>query len=115
MLARNIIRLRILLEMERRIRQVAYYDGYLMAAPMNAGPCLVARCADIGRCPAIEKGGHCRFVDVQPNGSGCTYINYYSLGEKMGWGQLQVGGNCAFPEDIPDHEEYYNLGLVLID
>ncbi|MBI4286052.1 MAG: hypothetical protein HY670_09195 [Chloroflexi bacterium] len=115
MLARNIIRLRILLEMARRIRAEAYYDGYLMAAPLTSGPCLVAKCADIRRCPAIEKGGHCRFVDVQPNASGCAYVNFYALGKKLGWGELQVGGNCAFPEDTPDPASYYNIGLVLID
>ncbi|HJX24021.1 MAG TPA: hypothetical protein VJ574_06450 [Candidatus Bathyarchaeia archaeon] len=115
MLARNIIRLRILSEMERRIRAEAYYDGYLMAAPMGSGPCLLTKCADIRRCPAAEKGGHCRFVDTQPNGAGCAYVNYHALGTKLGWGRLQVGGNCAFPDDVPVPNEYYNIGLILID
>ena len=115
MLARNIIRLRILSEMERRIRQVAYYDGYMTAAPVGSGPCLVAKCADIGKCQALEKGGMCRFMDVQPVGSGVAYIDYFTLGDRLGWGELQVGGNCAFPEDVPNPAGYYNIGLLLID
>jgi hypothetical protein len=114
-LARNIIRLRILSEMERRIRQAAYYDGYLMAAPMGSGPCLVTKCADIRRCPALEKLDYCKFKDVQPVGSGVAYIDYFTLGRKLGWGELQPGGNCVFPEDVTNPDGYYNIGLVLID
>ena len=113
MLARNIIRLRILSEMERRIRAVAYYDGYMMAAPMGSGPCLVAKCADRRICPALKQS-LCPFVDVQPNGQ-VAYIDYHSLGRKLGWGELQTGGNCAFPEDVPIPDTYFNIGLVLID
>ena len=115
MLARNIIRLRILSEMERRVRAAAYYDGYMMAAPMGSGPCLVTKCADTGKCSALKPGGLCRCVDVQPVGSGCAYLDYFTLGRKLGWGELQIGSNCAFPEDLPDPEGYYNIGLVLID
>jgi len=114
MLARNIIRLRILSEMTRRIRQAAYYNGYILAAPIGNGPCLVSKCADIRRCPALEKGSYCRFVDVSPVGC-VVYIDYFTLGRKLGWGELQVGGNCAFPEDVPSPDGYYNIGLVLIE
>ena len=115
MLARNIIRLRILSEMIRRIHAVAYYDGYMMAAPISTGPCIVGRCADLGKCSALEKLGNCRFLDCEPVGSGVVYIDYHTLGRRLGWGELQVGGNCAFPEDVPNPDGYYNIGLVLID
>ena len=114
MLARNIIRLRILSEMERRIRAAAYYDGHLMASPMGSGPCIVSKCADIGRCPALKPGDLCRSVQVQPNGP-VAYVDYHTLARHCGWGELQVGGNCAFPEDVPDPKSYYNIGIVLID
>ena len=113
-LARNIIRLRILSEMERRVRAAAYYDGYMMAAPIGSGPCLVTKCADIGRCPAL-KGGICRSVEVQPVGNGCVFIDHFALARRLGWGEIQLGGNCAFPEDVPNSEQYYNIGLVLIE
>ena len=115
MLARNIIRLRILSEMERRIRQAAYYGGYMMAAPIGSGPCRVTKCAGIKKCPALEKSGYCMFKDVQPVGCGVAYIDYFTLGRQLGWGELQAGGNCAFPEEVPNPEGYYNIGLVLID
>ena len=114
MLARNIIRLRILSEMERRIRAAAYYDGYMMAAPIGSGPCLVTKCSDIGRCPVL-KGGICRSAEVQPVGSGCAFIDYFTLARRISWGEIQLGGNCAFPEDVPNPEQYYNIGLVLIE
>lgn len=114
LLARNIIRLRILSEMERRIRSVAYYDGYMMAAPMGSGPCLVAKCADRGKCPPLQPGQLCPFANVQPNGQ-VAYVDYVGLGRQLHWGEMQVGGNCAFPEDVPDPGGYYNIGLVLID
>lgn len=113
-LARNIIRLRILGEMTRRIRAAAYYDGYILTAPIGGGPCLVEKCADIRKCPALEKGGYCRFVDTQPAGQ-VVHIDYHTLGRNLGWGELQVGGNCAFLEDVPNPTGYYNIGLVLID
>ncbi len=115
MLARNIVRLRILSEMERRLRAAAYYDGHLMAAPVGSGPCLLTKCADVGKCSALKPGGYCRTMGVQPAGPGCAYIDYFELGKRLGWGQLQVGGNCAFPEDSPNSDGYYNIGLVLIE
>lgn len=114
MLARNIIRLRILLEMNRRIRQAVYYDGYIMTASVGNAPCLVAKCSQWGGCAAIAKGGHCRFVDTSPAGP-AAYIDYHTLARKMGWGELQVGGNCAFLEDVPDPAHYFNIGLVLVE
>jgi hypothetical protein len=115
MLARNIIRTRILAEMLRRLRQAAFYDGYMMAAPISAAPCIVSHCSDTGKCPALEKGGLCRFVETTPMGSGAVYIDYHTLGRKLGWGELQVSGNCAFPENVPDPTAYYNIGLLLVD
>jgi hypothetical protein len=112
-LMRNIIRLRILSEMERRIRAVAYYDGYIMAAPMGSGPCLVVKCASKGHCIALKQS-ICLFVDVQPNGQ-VAYVDYHGLGRKLGWGEMQAGGQCAFPEDLTNPEGYYNIGLILID
>ena len=86
-----------------------------MAAPISAGPCLVEKCADIKRCPALEKGGLCRFtMSTQPTGQ-TLYLDYYTLGRNLDWGQLQIGGNCAFPEDVPNPAGYYNIGLVLVD
>ncbi|MBI4284564.1 MAG: hypothetical protein HY670_01515 [Chloroflexi bacterium] len=114
MLARNIIRLRILNEMERRLRQVAYYDGYLMAAPIGSGPCIVTKCASKRTCQALKPRGVCWSVEVQPNGQ-LVYIDYHALGRRLDWGELQPGGNCAFPEDVPDPSRYYNIGVVLID
>ena len=115
MLVRNIIRLRMLNEMERRVRAAAFYDGHMMAAPVGSGPCLVTKCADIGTCPALKPAGGCRSVEVQPVGSGCAYVDYFTLARRLGWGELQIGGNCAFPEDVPEPDEYYNIGLVLIE
>ncbi|MFC1532457.1 hypothetical protein ACFL7M_03700 [Thermodesulfobacteriota bacterium] len=114
-LARNIIRLRILSEMVRKIHAVAYYQGYMMAAPISSGPCIVGRCADLGKCTALDKGGNCRFLDCEPVGSGVVYIDYHTLGRRLDWGELQVGGNCAFPEDVYNPDEYFNIGLVFID
>jgi hypothetical protein len=114
-LVRNIVRLRILDEMSRRIFVTAYYDGHIQASPISAGPCLVTRCADLGQCPALKDKGFCRFTGVSPVGSGVVYIDYHKLGRKLGWGELQVGGNCAFPEDVPDPAGYYNIGIVLVE
>ena len=114
MLARNVIRLRILAEMNRRIRQAVYYDGYLMAASVGNAPCLVTKCAKWGGCAALAKGGHCRFVDTSPAGP-VTYIDFHRLARNLEWGELQLGGNCAFPEDVTEPEAYFNVGLVLVE
>ena len=115
MLARNIIRLRILDEITRRIRQVAYYDGCLSSIPLGNGPCIVSKCASWGTCSALKTGGVCRFRGVSPN-SPIAYADYHTLARNLGWGQLQVRGNCAhFPEEVPDPEGYYNIGMVLVD
>lgn len=115
MLARNIVRLRILGEMTRRIRAEAYYGGYILTAPIGYGPCLVEKCADERKCQALKPAGMCKFVDVQPCGSGTLYIDYHNLARNLGWGELQPSGNCVFPEDVPDFPGYYNIGVVLID
>jgi predicted metal-binding protein len=114
MLARNIIRLRILQEMNRRIRQAVYYDGYMMTASIGDAPCVVTKCAKWGNCSALAKGGHCRFVDTSPSGP-AAYVDYYKLARNLGWGELQLGGNCAFPEDVPEPDSYYNIGVVLVE
>ena len=114
MLARNIIRLRILLEMNRRIRQAVYYDGYIMAASIGNAPCMVAKCSQWGDCPALKHAGHCRFVDPSPGGP-AAYIDFYKLSRNLGWGEMQIGGNCVFPEDVPDTENYFNIGIVMVE
>ena len=115
MLARNIIHLRIITEMDRRISATAFYMGYLHTARVSAGPCLVTKCADKGKCASLEQGGHCPFLDVEPCGQGVAYIDYNTLGRQLGWGAMQPDGNCSFPEDAPNPEEYYNIGITLVD
>lgn len=63
----------------------------------------------------MKTDNFCRFVDVSPVGSGVAYVDYHTLARSLGWGELQVGGNCAFPEDIPEPDRYYNIGVILID
>jgi len=100
--------------MIRRIRAAAYYDGYLMASPLGIAPCLLFKCAAGGKCTAMQRGEYCPFVDVSPCGNGVAYIDYFRLGRKLGWGELQVEATASSPK-IPHPERYYNIGLVLID
>ncbi len=111
-LVHNIVRLRKLAEIERKLEQLTYYDGYYSAITVSSGPCLVSCCADTGRCTALEKGGFCKFANTKPTGN-TLYIDYHALGRMLDWGEMQPTGNCAFPED---HEgwDYYNIGLTLI-
>ncbi len=113
-LVADVIRLRRLAEMSRRIQQAAYYDGYLLAMPVSVGPCRVTWCSDT-KCTGKEEDGFCKYPTITaPVGSAALYIDYHSLGNMMRWGQMQPGGNCAFPESVPDFPGYYNIGLNFI-
>jgi predicted metal-binding protein len=115
MLVRNIVRLRILDEITRRLRQVAYYSGCICSIPMGNGPCIVSKCANKGLCEAKKSHGICPFRGCSPN-SPIAYVDYHTLGRNLGWGQYQIGGNCSlFPEEVLDPENYYNIGLILLD
>lgn len=114
MLARNIVRLRILDEISFRLRQAAWYSGCLICLDLGKGPCLVTKCADKKVCPALRPTGVCPFRSRVVNAQ-VMFIDYHQLGKDLGWGQLQIGGNCAFPEEVPDPENYYNMGIVLLD
>lgn len=115
LMARNIIRLRILTEMGRRLRQVAFYNGALVTMSLGNGPCIVSKCADKGRCVALEPQVPCPHHDIFPCGP-VTYIDYHKLARNLGWGPLQLGGNCKyFPEEVSNPKEYFNMGILLID
>lgn len=114
MLSRNIIRLRMLDEMTRRLRQVAFYSGCIESFYPGNGPCIVSKCSAKKACSALATGGICGVRDRMANGA-VLYIDYYQLGQNLGWGQLQPGGNCSFPEDTPKPKEYYNIGILFLD
>lgn len=111
---RDVLRLRNLENMGRKLEQIAYYDGYEFSFSVGAGPCLAAHCADVGHCVGLDKGGFCKFVNTKPTGTGCLFIDYHMLGRMHGWGELQPNGNCIFLTDTPKDVEYYNIGLALV-
>ncbi len=110
----DIVRLRIIAEMLRKIEQRAFYDGYQLSISIGVGPCLVTWCSENKTCRGMEKGGFCPFVNSRPNGNVAFYIDYNALGRKLGWGEMQVGGNCALLAETSKTEGFYNIGLTFV-
>ncbi len=114
LLLTDIVRQRIIAEILRRIEQESYYDGYLLAMSLGVGSCLPLWCSDTKTCRALEKGGFCPIVNARPTGNAEFYIDYHTLGRKLGWGEMQPRGNRAMQVEIPEFEGFYNIGLALI-
>lgn len=115
LLKREVIRLRILGEMSRRLQQAAYYSGYLLAMPISAGPCIATWCSDSGKCVGTDAGGFCKYpIITSPVGQAAFYLDFNGLGRMLGWGEMQPGGNCAFMMDVPDFKGYYNIGINFV-
>lgn len=114
LLLADVVRLRIIAEISRRIEQETYYDGYLLAMSLGVGSCLVTWCSDTRRCRALGKGGFCPIVNARPTGNAEFYVDYHALGRKLGWGELQPRGNCALISEGADAENFYNIGVTLV-
>ncbi len=114
-MVRNVIRLRMIAEIGRKVEQAAYYDGHFFAMAMGVGPCVVTWCSERGSCPGLEPGGFCLHVNSRASANAEFYIDYHLIGRKLGWGELQPGGNCTFPEAVPDFPSYYNILITMIE
>jgi predicted metal-binding protein len=86
-------------EITAKVESAAWYDGYVVAGGLVAGPCSQYLCEE-RPCTAIMPGGECRYpLRVRPAMEGLG-INVFAVATKVGWDTYPVG-LCADPDATP--------------